>query len=206
MAYTSANSTPHSASAGSSISIDEFKNAMGSLASGVTIVSTAKEKGVHGMTATAVTSLSLDPPQLLVCVGKSARLRRFLLDSGRFVVNMLEVNQEPLAHYFAGAQEPDDPVPAHRFSELLGVPSLEGCNANLVCEVANVHEGGDHLIIVGNVVGTSIAELSGEPLLYYHRQFGTFEPSSDHNTVETSLNSEAPPGDARFRIINPLRD
>jgi flavin reductase (DIM6/NTAB) family NADH-FMN oxidoreductase RutF len=128
-----------------------FRHAMSQFATGVTVITTDGASGPHGMTANAVTSVSLDPPLILVCVGRSARLSRYLLPDHHFAVNVLSEVQEPLARFFSGAWPKTRPVPYFRFERVNDAPVLTGALATLVCEVGERYDGGDHHIVIGSV-------------------------------------------------------
>ncbi|GAT67159.1 flavin reductase family protein [Planomonospora sp. ID91781] len=134
---------------------DEMRRACGAFATGVTVVTTGGD-AVHGMTANSFTSVSLDPPLLLVCIGRDAVMHRRLGESAHFGVSVLAGHQEGVARYFAhrwrklgAAQfEAVDWTPGR----LTGVPLIEGALAHFECEVRYVYGGGDHTIFVGGVL------------------------------------------------------
>ena len=151
-----------------SIDAASYRQIMGHFATGVTVVTTAVEGWLHGMTANAVASVSLDPLLLLVCVDKQAHAYDELTKAGRFGVNILSEGQEDLSRLFAETSEPErDQLrgAAYHFGPH-GTPVLEDCLAYLECEVTDRCEGGDHAIFLGQVLG---GEVLGEapPLLFY---------------------------------------
>ncbi|HEV8574383.1 MAG TPA: flavin reductase family protein [Dehalococcoidia bacterium] len=154
---------------------DEFRRAMGRFATGVTVITTRLGDDLHGMTANAVTSLSLAPMMVLVCVDKTADTHDILSQAGVFAVNILNKDQAEISDRFAkkefdGAHGLDD-LP-HGFA-LTGSPILEGAIAYLDCRTAMEHHGGDHTIFIGEVVEAK--ELSDdEPLLFYRGKYGVF--------------------------------
>jgi flavin reductase (DIM6/NTAB) family NADH-FMN oxidoreductase RutF len=127
----------------------------------------------HGMTATAFSSLSLDPPLILVCIDRAASMFEPLAQAQRFAVNILAADQEQVSRAFA-AKDVD------RFGGFLfergieDVPILVGAHAHLECRVHARHEAGDHTIIVGEVEACAAGE--GGPLLYYRGTYGRFAP------------------------------
>ena len=146
---------------------DQFRAAMGSLANGVTLVTVATPEGAMGMTATAVSSLSLDPPLLLVCIGHEASLHGAIVAAPSFGVVMLAEGQQPLADYFAtrGRQafEPATPrTPA-------GLPRPRGALAVIDCRRTAVLEGGDHSIVIGELLWADVAD--GRPLLHFRGRY-----------------------------------
>jgi flavin reductase (DIM6/NTAB) family NADH-FMN oxidoreductase RutF len=155
---------------------EAFKQAMSQFASGVTVVTTVHEGRRHGLTASAFTSLSLDPPLVLVCIGRRLKTHDLIAEAGVFAVNVLGAHQLELGKRFAGLTPVKD-----RFQGLVtataetGSPLLPDVLAWVDCRVRNVHEGGDHSIFVGEVVALSAAE-AGAPLLYHNRVWHRTEP------------------------------
>jgi flavin reductase (DIM6/NTAB) family NADH-FMN oxidoreductase RutF len=147
----------------------DLRNVMGHFATGVTIVTTKDRTGkVYGLTANAFTSLSLDPPLLLICVDKAADCYACFEESNVFAVNFLGEDQEQLSRRFAtkgiekfaGVQYQQGPS---------GVPLLEGAMGYLECKVVACYEGGDHTICVGEI---QAAEASGDrPLLFFKGKY-----------------------------------
>ncbi len=146
---------------------DEFKRALRSWASGVTVVTTKSEAGdLQGMTVSAFSSVSADPPLVLVCVNQGASSSQGILQSERFAVNVLRDDQSATSGLFASSKSPED-----RFAEapwregLDGVPLLEGCIGTLECTLVQKVEAGSHWVLIGEVQATHAAE--GAPLLYF---------------------------------------
>ena len=127
-----------------------------------------------GLTVNAFTSVSLNPPLILVCIHKDAESHDHLLDSGLFAVNMLARDQESLAVTFAQEE------PSKRFEtlEILagpeGSPLLPGVLAWLECRIQEVHPGGDHTIIVAKVLEGEV--LGGEALGFFRGELGSLGP------------------------------
>jgi flavin reductase (DIM6/NTAB) family NADH-FMN oxidoreductase RutF len=141
-----------------------FKKAMGRWASGVTVV-TAEHNGVrHGMTVSSFASVSLDPPLVLVCIGKAAPTHDIIKKGERFVVNVLADSQETISLRFAMKHDDRFEGVALRPGQL-GVPIIDGCLAAIECRLHETLPGGDHTIYVGEVVNAEVAE--GSPLLYF---------------------------------------
>jgi len=157
---------------------DQFKNVMAQWATGVTIVTTVGlDGGWHGITATSFASVSLEPPLVLVCIGKVLAFRAAVEQSGVFAINLLSHHQAPLALIFAGLV----PDVTDRFAgidcatALTGSPLLPDTSGWLDCRVWNAYDGGDHVIFVGQVLtGGSAPERP--PLLYHARHWGSFRP------------------------------
>jgi flavin reductase (DIM6/NTAB) family NADH-FMN oxidoreductase RutF len=158
-------------------SSEDFRRAMGRFATGVTLITTRLDDHLHGMTANAVTSLSLDPMMVLVCVDKTADTHDILARAGVFAVNILNREQADISNRFAkkefdGAHGIDD-IP-HSFA-VTGSPIIEGAIAYLDCKTTIEHHGGDHTIFIGEVLEAK--ELGdGAPLVFYRGKYGTFCP------------------------------
>jgi flavin reductase (DIM6/NTAB) family NADH-FMN oxidoreductase RutF len=155
-----------------SIDAAVFRALMGNFATGVTVVTTAVEGRLHGFTANAVTSVSLDPLLLLVCVDKRAHAHRELERATHFGVSMLTHSQVDVSDTFAKTGPPEigtlRAVPFHLGET--GVPLLDGCLACLECEVHELLEGGDHTIVIGQVVAGCVGE-TAEPLLFFRGRY-----------------------------------
>ena len=149
------------------VSADELRKALSFFATGVTVVATLEKGGkAHGMTANAVTSVSLDPPLVLVCVGHQRNTYRYIRQTGQFAINILERSQDEVAKYFALQEdERTGETPATFESSRRGTPRLQGAIGFIDCEVVGTHDYGDHTIFVGAVQDTSTQP--GEPLLFY---------------------------------------
>lgn len=145
-----------------------FRNVLGHFLTGVTVVTVRDGRDVHGMTANAFTSVSLDPPLVLLCVGKRARLHAWLGPQARFGVSVLGEAQAPLSNLFAGYPAPDTQVV---FEESFGAtPVISGALAWLDCEVDNVVDAGDHTVVIGRVERAE--SHAGAPLAYYRGKYG----------------------------------
>jgi flavin reductase (DIM6/NTAB) family NADH-FMN oxidoreductase RutF len=162
------------------ISPDEFRRLLGHFASGVTVVTTRDPQGrPAGLTASAFTSVSLNPPMILVCVAQNAQSYETLRGADRFAVNILGGGQESLSNRFATKSS----SAAEKFagighkSGVLGLPVLDDALAHLECTTVHAYPGGDHTIFVGQIeAGASRDGDGSEPLLYYrgrYRQLGS---------------------------------
>ncbi|MFD2706020.1 flavin reductase family protein [Salibacterium lacus] len=147
-----------------------FKTAMGKFATGVTVVTTDTEDGVHGMTANAFMSVSMDPKLVLISVGRHANTHRIIEQNGVFAVNILSEDQMEPAQYFAKQLEEDVDIPIERFE---GQPIIEGSLASIVCTVYDSHEAGDHTLFIGQVENLIVQDET--PLLYFEGQFRYFQ-------------------------------
>lgn len=141
-----------------------FRQVLGHFASGVTVITTSYQGHNSGMTVSSFTSLSLDPALILFCVDQRLSTHEALLGAGKFAVNVLSSDQEHLSRQFASREQDKFKGVAHQ-SGVLGVPLLDGALVVIECTLHSTVPGGDHTILIGEVVATQIRE--GEPLLYY---------------------------------------
>lgn len=154
----------------------QFRAAMRKLASTVTVITARDANEHHGMAATAVTSLSMDPPSLLVCVNRTASMHDVLHPTQLFCVNLLGVQHGPLCDAFGGKL-----TGAARFgvgqwaSGEDGVRYLVDAPANIFCRLEQQHSYGTHTIFIGRVEAVRVVE-TGEPLLYQAGAIGGFLP------------------------------
>jgi len=139
----------------------------------VTIVTTAHQGWLHGITVNAFTSVSLDPMLLLVCIDKEAHAHEQLELAGQFAINILAEEQEELSNLFAAKAPPEQGrLRGAVFHESpSGLPLFDGCLAYLECEVEERMTGGDHTIFMGSVLGGEIAR-DAPPLLFYGGAYG----------------------------------
>jgi flavin reductase (DIM6/NTAB) family NADH-FMN oxidoreductase RutF len=151
-----------------------FRRAVGHFATGVTVVTTRVGGVDHAMTASAFTSVSLDPVLVLVCVDKEARFRDAVLESGTWGVSVLAVADRRAAEWFAMKGRPLigqlDRYPHHR--DVTGAALLDSAVAWLECRTHAVYDGGDHDIVVGLVVSAVEVDRDGVPLVYHRGRYG----------------------------------
>lgn len=148
-----------------SVSASEFRAALRHFPAGVTVVTTRDGDGAPcGLTASAFTSVSLEPPLVLVCIDHAATSYPAFEACGWFAINMLGKSQEHLSRRFA-ASIPDKFVGIGYREGRGGLPVLEDVVAALECRVVHRYPGGDHTIFVGQVEGASVT--AGSPLLYF---------------------------------------
>lgn len=149
-----------------------FRNFFGFFATGVTVLTTSNHGKPLGMTANAVSSLSLDPMLLLVCIDQGASVHRAVQDAGSFALNILAEDQQHLSTLFASHGEPDEPLGgvAHH-SGLTGAPLLDGTLAWVECELRERFRGGDHTIFVGEPVAFEVSRPEAAPLLFFLGQY-----------------------------------
>ena len=151
-----------SASFTGSIEPREFRNVLGRFASGVTIVTTELDGQIHGMTANAFMSVSLDPPLVLVSVNRRANMHHLLASSGCYGVSILSVAQQVVSNHFAGRPVEGLTV---SFVRKCNVPVVDGAVAHLIARVVDQHEAGDHTLYIGQVEYLDCRD--GQPLLFY---------------------------------------
>ncbi|MGH3065907.1 MAG: flavin reductase [Gaiellaceae bacterium] len=140
-----------------------FRRTLGMFATGVTVLTTRSGETVHGMTANAFMSVSLQPPLVLVSIDRRARMSNLLHEGTRIGVNVLEASQTGLSDHFAGRAVEGAPEP--RFELVHETPLVEGALAHLVARVVRSYWGGDHSLFVGQVEFARYGE--GRPLLFH---------------------------------------
>jgi flavin reductase (DIM6/NTAB) family NADH-FMN oxidoreductase RutF len=142
----------------------DLRRVMGAFATGVAVVTTESDGRPQGMTVNSLTSVSLDPPLLLVCLTRGARTTEALLQRGLFAVNILSARQEEVSNRFARRGEDHfEGLPTVHNER--GLPIIPKALATLECAVEEVHRGGDHEIVVGRVLQCSRDDRS--PLLFF---------------------------------------
>jgi flavin reductase len=154
----------------------QFRAALGRFASGVTVVTTIDEGVDHAMTASAFTSVSLDPPQVLVCAHKASRFHEAVRASGRWGVTILSDHGRADSAWFADRGRPLENqlerVGHHRSPG--GFALLDSGIAWMECWTSAIHDGGDHSIIVGDVLWAEVTDHDVDnPLLYFRSHYGT---------------------------------
>lgn len=148
-----------------------FRNAMGKFATGVTVITTEVDGEIHGMTANAFMSVSLNPKLVVVSISEKARLLEKIKKSGVFTVNILAEDQQKLSMLFAGQLKENHEV---EFDRLDGKPVIPGALAQVMCEVAQEHVEGDHTLFIGKVTDIHVEE-DGQPLLFYSGRYCSLE-------------------------------
>lgn len=146
----------------------EFRNVIGRFLTGVTVITTAHGGVLLGITASAVASLSIDPPTVIVCLNKQSATRGAVVAAGRFVVNVLAADQADLAMHFA-SKSPDKFVRMEVESSPHGLPRLPGAIASIDCRLVSEVDGGTHSILVGRAEAASTS--AGAPLGYFRGRF-----------------------------------
>lgn len=142
---------------------------------GVTVVTTNTDQGPRGLTVSSFTSVSLAPPLILISIAKSSALHDVFREAKAFAVNFLADDQKTVSDRFAGRTQAKDKFQGILFDEgETGSPIIEGVRAALECKPWQVIDGGDHSIIVGEVV-SALTLSSKRPLVYYSQQYTTTE-------------------------------
>lgn len=149
------------------VNVEDFKKALQHWASGVTIVTTqSANDGPKGMTVTAFSSVSVDPPQILVCLNAAADTGEGINESGSFAVNILTSEQQDVSNQFAGGGSQEERFASVQWrSGISGAPLLDASLVSIDCKFEQKFQSGTHLIIIGEVQDVICRE--GEPLLYY---------------------------------------
>lgn len=151
---------------------DDFRAAMRLLAATVNIITAGDGPTRRGLTATAVCSMSVTPPSMLVCVNRFGEAHRAITETGAFCVNILSDDQRDVALRFAGQTGTgEDKFTPYGWTRLAtGAPALDGAMVNLDCALASVTETESHSIFIGNVQALRFGP-SVQPLLHYNRHF-----------------------------------
>lgn len=147
----------------------DFRNTLGAFATGVTVITTRGIDASHGMTATAFSSVSLDPPLVLTCVGHTTEASDLIERNGVFAVNILRSDQEAISNYFASK---DRPRGRDAFREIshrklaTGCPIIDGVVGYLDCALHSSYDAGDHRVFIGEVLALEV-DGEAEPLIFH---------------------------------------
>jgi flavin reductase (DIM6/NTAB) family NADH-FMN oxidoreductase RutF len=147
----------------------DFRSTVGAFATGVTVVTTRGEEHGYGMTANAFSSVSLDPPLVLVCVISPSEGCDHIKRNGCFAVNVLAEEQEPISRYFASRERPRGRDAFNEVSHRIGAsgsPILDGVIGYMDCRLHAEHDAGDHQIFIGEVLELGF-EPDGRPLVFH---------------------------------------
>ncbi len=159
---------------------DVFRRVVGHFASGVAVITTAHDGRLYGTTASAVSSLSMDPPMMLMCLNRSSSTHDAVRAAGAYAINILADHQEDLALRFGRKGADKFAGVSYTVSEHGGVPVLDGVLATITCVVTEAPQGGTHSVFFGQVVDAGAA--SGNPLAYYRGTFGRLESVRELDT------------------------
>ena len=189
---------PHAGPAApSDVDAAVFRRVIGSFMSGVVVITTTDGDVPHGMTVSAVSSLSMDPPMLLACLNTASRTQEAVSRSGVFAVNILAHDQGELAATFARSGRPDKFDGVGYRQGATGVPLLDGALAVIECRVDEVVTGGTHRVFLGRVRHAEASE--GSPLAYFRGRFGKLEVDGDAEAYDRLrrmvLTRELPPNE-----------
>lgn len=179
----------------------QFRNILGQFCTGITVITTfADDETPIGFACQSFAALSLDPPLVLFCPTKGSRSWAAIEASGRFCVNVLAEEQQPVCAKF-GSREPDKFAGTDWHTSELGLPRLDNSLATIECRVDSVVDGGDHFIVIGRVLAMeeTAATTNGRPLLFYRGQYTAIEPEKttpapwradlDHFLTTTTLDT-----------------
>lgn len=154
------------------VAAEDFKAAMRQFSAAVNVITTAHEGQRRGLTATAVCSLSTEPPRVLCCVNRTAEANSTVRASGVFAINVLPATQIELAADFAGRKAGEKRFETGEWTTLTtGAPILSDALAVFDCKLVDHIECGTHTIFIGNVMAA--ASVKAPPLLYCDRAYGT---------------------------------
>lgn len=143
-----------------------FRTAMGKFATGVTVITTKVGDTVHGMTANAFMSVSLNPKLVLISIGEKANMNRLIKESGTFAVSVLNEQQQDLSAYFAGQSKEEKNI---RFDTFNDMPVIPDALVNVTCNVHQSVIAGDHTLYIGEV--TDLRVQDGEPLGFFEGKY-----------------------------------
>lgn len=151
-----------------------FRDVLGTWATGVTVITATDDSEPVGLAANSFTSVSLDPPLVLFCAGKSSSTWPRIENSGAYAVNVLAEDGAEVSKVFAAKD-------ADRFAQLdyregaTGSPILEDALAYLDCEIESKHDAGDHILVVGRVVDLGIQRDEDRPLIFFRGGYGNLK-------------------------------
>jgi len=156
---------------------DEFRAALGSWPSGVTIVTSRAGEQIHGMTVSDFSGVSLEPPLALVCAAKTSVTTGLIEEGGCFGVNVLRRDQAALSNKFASKKDEFKRFEGVEiFEATTGAPLIRDALVSLDCRVVAIHDAGDHVLCVGEIEEAVVGD--GDPLLFFRGGYGRFEPDS----------------------------
>ncbi len=157
----------------STANADDFKAALGTWASGVSVVTSRKGGLGYGLTVSAFNSVSLDPPLVLVCLKSVNCITPLIRDAGVFGVSVLATGQDAISNHFASrGREPaaDLGGDVELTEGELGIPLVQGAAAHLECRLHSATPAGDHTIVIGTVVRCAVGDAE-QPLVYWNRAY-----------------------------------
>lgn len=143
-----------------------FRTAMGKFTTGVTVITTKVGDDIHGMTANAFVSVSLNPKLVLISIWEKANMNELIKEAGNFAISILNDEQEDMSAYFAGQIKEDRAVD---FGQFNGMPVIKDALVNMTCNVHNSVIAGDHTLYIGEV--TDLCVQDGEPLAFFEGKY-----------------------------------
>ncbi len=177
--------------AAGSLGAASFREAMRRFTTTVSIVTCAHAGSRYGMSATAITSLSADPPSLLVCINKSAGTHRIMSRGGRFCVNVLRSVHVGLSRTFSGRIKGEDRFLQGHWAETEdGLPFLTDAQANLFCEIVRVVDYETHTIFIARVHSAKVLE-DVNPLLYQDGEYAVARPVFEMHSCQETVSDTA---------------
>lgn len=159
-----------------------YRRVVGHFATGISVVTTRADGVDHAMTVNSLTSVSLDPVLVLFCAEKVARFHDAVLSTGRWAVSILGAGAETTSRWFASRGRPlSDQLAATPFDrgEITGAPVLRDAIGVLECRTRAVYDGGDHTIVLGDVLGASGTEAPARPLIHYRGAYRSLAPEGE---------------------------
>ncbi len=145
----------------------KFKNTLKLWASGVSVITTHSSEGAQGMTATSFASVSMEPPQILICVNENTETGTAILENKKFAVNILTTEQEQISNQFAGGSSMVERFKNVKWhSSELNLPIFDNALASMECHVVEQVKAGTHWVIIGEIQSSQCNE--GKPLLYFN--------------------------------------
>jgi len=152
-----------------------LKQTMRAFPQGVTVATTNGPSGATGLTVSSFTSVSLDPPLILISLAKGSAMHDLFREAKAYAINFLADDQKSVSDRFAGRTNAKDRFEGLKFTKgVTGSPIIEGARVAIECKAWRVYEGGDHSILVGEVVSAKTFN-SKRPLVYYSQQYTTTE-------------------------------
>jgi flavin reductase (DIM6/NTAB) family NADH-FMN oxidoreductase RutF len=193
------------------ISSTDLRGAMGRFATGVTVI-TARDETERpvGTTVSAVTSLSLDPPLVLVCLDRKSQTLAAVRAHGAFAVNVLGSHHQDVSNAFARSGNHAAWDDLSHADGITGSPVLDGAHVTLDCRIESIAEGGDHEILIGRVVDLRHPDDDGEPLVYYGGKYAALAGPSAADLAEleeqrraelNAVECELPTREGHFRLL-----
>jgi flavin reductase (DIM6/NTAB) family NADH-FMN oxidoreductase RutF len=165
----------------------DLRTVMGHFATGVCVLSTRRGDGSPvGTTVNAVTSVSLDPPLLLVCLARDSETLAAVMESSRFAVSILTEEQREHSVRFAAKGEHAHAEDVEFSEHDADVPCLADALATIACRVSAIHEGGDHMIVLAEALSMSSVERDVAPLLFFRGSYSRLEQRQRRSASQSS--------------------